>query len=750
MNRIGIGIRILLVCSGLYGCISCTSKIKKTQISLDSYVLEEGFELEMVASEPLLHAPVAMSFDDKGRIWVAEMPGYMSDFEGKGEDNPNGSIKILEDTNGDGQADVTKIFLDSLVLPRAIAHVYGGLLYAEPPYLYFSEIENDKPKNTIVVDSLYASDGNPEHQPNGLLMNIDNWIYNAKSNFRYRRVAGNWVKEPTTFRGQWGITKDNFGRLYYNDNATQLRGDYVLPNRLTKNEYMTPNIGVNTTLTKDQRVYPLQATLVNRGYIPGVLNADSLLLHVTAACSPLVYRGGSFPKEYTADNVFVCVPEGNLIKRNLLTYYGDSTAAHQAWQGKEFLASLDKGFRPVGLSNGPDGSMYVVDMHRGIIQHQAYSSPYYKGKAKLTQLDTLINYGRILRISKSGSSSFTVGLQQGNPLEMLNHDNGWLRDRAQQQLIQHSKLSDISVLRALVLNDAEPKAQVHALYVLEGTKQLSLDLLIEALASSNSSLVAHALVLSEIFIHQDNVKQVLPVFAELLDRNSAEIELYLATTLGQWSGVSESNFFLLLRQLALKSADKQIIREAILSGLPSGGSSFLNYTASKDDDKLAALNKDLFAVVENQKTNTKNRIYTSIALKEDNRTKGAKLFRQICASCHGIGGDGIEGLAPPLVKSEYLSKPLERLGLIILHGLNGPVHVNGKQYEFNQGMPGVIANESITDEDIAGIISYVTNSFSNKPSGLSAETIEKLREMKSKSGGEYTEKELLEMFLTDL
>lgn len=65
-----------------------------------------------------------------------------------------------------------------------------------------------------------------------------------------------------------------------------------------------------------------------------------------------------------------------MINRNLLTFTGDSTIAEQAWQGKEFLASTDEGFRPVNLKNGPNGSMYIVDMHRGIIGHHAYLSPY--------------------------------------------------------------------------------------------------------------------------------------------------------------------------------------------------------------------------------------------------------------------------------------------------------------------------------------------------------------------------------------
>ena len=167
--------------------VSCKKKFNEPIISLDNYKIEEGFNLELVASEPLLAAPVAIDFDTKGRIWVVEMSGFMKNIEGTEEEEPSGSIKILEDLDKDGVMDHAKLFLDSLVIPGALGLVYGGLLYAEPPNLYFVDIKNDKPIDRVLVDSLYATGGNPEHQPNGLLLNIDNWIYSAKSHFRYQR-----------------------------------------------------------------------------------------------------------------------------------------------------------------------------------------------------------------------------------------------------------------------------------------------------------------------------------------------------------------------------------------------------------------------------------------------------------------------------------------------------------------------------------------------------------------------------------
>ena len=703
--------------------------------------------MEMVASEPLLTAPVAIDFDTKGRIWVAEMAGFMVNLEGDDEDLPSGSIKILEDLDNDGIMDHAKTFLDSLVMPRALALVYGGLLYAESPNLYFVEIEDDKPVNRVLVDSLYATVGNPEHQPNGLMMNLDNWIYNAKSNFRYQRKDGVWKKEPTTNRGQWGISHDNFGRLYYNNNSTQLLGDHILPNRLVRNKYFIPRKGVDETLTKDNRVYPLHAASVNRGYEEGVLNQDSLLVNVTAACGPLVYRGGMFPADYD-QNVFVCVPEANLIKRNILSFYGDRVEAKQAWQGKEFLASTDEGFRPVNLSNGPDGNMYVVDMHRGVIQHYAFLSPYLKKISAEKKLDTILDYGRILRVRSKDKLAREIPDLETLPaprlLDFLKDSNGWIRDRAQQYLIHKNDKGVLPGLKEMALDNKSPLAQLHALYVLKGLNVLSFDFLQQLAISGGPEATAHALVLMEDYASEKNVPKAKDLFAELLNRNEPMLDLYLSTTLGIWAKYDQEVFFSFIYDLSSKYKDNVIVQEAILSGSEGVMSVLKLKLEEKDNLKNTDLDVLVAASLERQENNRPNYIYSTQIARADSRTNGAILFRQICASCHSSSGEGIRGLAPPLVGSEYISNHLEQLGLIILHGLKGPLLINGEVYDNNHQMPGLKYNKSLSDKDISDIISYVTNAFSVNPKGLKPEKIKELRGVSSKDGMEYTEKELFE------
>ncbi|ADB40978.1 DUF7133 domain-containing protein [Spirosoma linguale] len=715
---------------------------EEPKISPENYIVEDGFKLKLIASESLLKAPVSLDFDDKGRMWVVEMIGYMPNLEGIGEEEPTGRISILEDRDKNGVADHAKVFLDKLVLPRALAHVYGGLLYVDGPKLWFVEIKNDKPGKKTLVDPLYAEGGNVEHSSNGLMMNIDNWIYNANYNFRYQLKNGKWVKEPTTDRGQWGITRDNFGRLYYNNNSTNLQGDYVLPNKVIRNKFFKPTIAEHQRLASN-RVYPIHQTSVNRGYQPGVLDEKGFLKEVTAACGPLVYRGGAFPEAYN-QNVFVCVPEANLIKRNILHFDNTKITASQATEGKEFIASTDEGFRPVNLFNGPDGAMYVVDMHRGIIQHKAYISQYLTEQLAGKKLDTLQNAGRILKITSTTAKLNPVpDLSKATANQLvasLSSPNGWLRDRAQQLLIQKKDLSVVGPLTRLAKADNSFSTAIHALYVLEGLNALSFATLSDIINQSKQpETVAHALGLLERFAAPQQVGKMKAMSTQLLARNDETVDLYLAMSLRAWSKLSEGTFLPVLAEIDKKYVSKPIFQEAITSTLDGQEEQYL---ASMDPSDL--LKKNITATIARRQKNDMNSIYVVQTNEVDTRTKGLKLFRAICATCHGPDGKGIQDLAPPLKGSEYIDGSMKRLAAIILHGVSGPIHVNGKLYHLNNEMPALLNNKDISDQDIVDIIQYTQNALAKEGKRISAADVKKMRDKKPAGSGVLTEKQLLE------
>ena len=713
---------------------------KEPKISLEKYKIEDGFELSVIASESFFKAPVAMDFDNKGRMWVVEMIGYMPNIEGVGEDEPNGRISILEDLDNDGVIDHSKTFLDKLILPRALAQVYGGLLYSDGPKLWFVEIKNDKPGKKTLVDPIYAEGGNVEHTSNGLMMNIDNWIYNANYNFRYQLKNGKWLKEPTTNRGQWGITKDNFGRLYYNNNSTQLQGDYVLPNKAIRNKYFKPTAAEGQKLTND-KVYPIHKTSVNRGYQKGVLDERGYLTEVTASCGPLIYRGGAFPITYN-QNAFVCVPEANLIKRNILSFNNLQTVANQAVEGKEFIASTDEGFRPVNLFNGPDGAMYIVDMHRGIIQHKAYISQYLSEQLSNKKLDTLQNAGRILKvISKTNKLNPIPDLSKASTKDLvalLSHPNGWLRDRSQQLLIQKNDKTTIKDLIALTKLNNVFSSAIHSLYVLDGLNALTFGTLSDVISQSKQpEVIAHALGLSERFASVQNSTKIKALSTQLLTQNNDLIDLYLAYSLNSWLKIDNS-VLSIFAQIEKKHLDKRMYQEAIVSSLEGKEEQYLT---TQNPSNL--LKSNLTIAINNHQKKELNSIFVKEKNVVDNRTKGLQLFRTICATCHGADGKGIQDLAPPLKGSEYIDGSMKRLASIILHGLSGPLTVNGKLYQLNNEMPGLVNNKEISDQDIVDIIKYTQNAFAKEGKGIYPSDVKILREKKP-VGVLFNEKQLLE------
>lgn len=724
--------------------IIAEAPVLSPQESIQAMKAENGFEVKLVASEPLISAPVALNFDDKGRIWAVEMQGYMPDTVGSGENIPNGKIVILEDKDGDGIMDDRKVFLDSLILPRALCLIENGLLVAEPPNLWYVEIINDHPGKKILVDSAYALGGNAEHQPNALFRGIDNWIYNAKSARRYRKKGDQWLIERTHFRGQWSISQDDFGRLYYNTNSQNLLGDYFFPSLGAGNENQRSVAGYSVDIIKDNRVYPIRPTTgVNRGYREGELDDSSRLVSFTAACGPLVYRGDLFDSTYH-ENVFVAEPSANLIKRNILREEGYITEGKQAYSGKEFLASIDERFRPVSLYNGPDGAMYVVDMYRGIIQHRTYLTGYLKSEIEKRGLTLPLNCGRLYKVVPAGKKLKPV-LIPHEPIALVNllkDKNGWIRDKAQQMLVDGKMISAELELRKYLKESSDPVEVVHAMWTLEGLGMLKYEDLADLFKHPDWKVRASALTAVSSVVNSNNYRQFAAEIRQAISGQDTLIAPYIAFQLHCISAFNQPMADTLWMDIAKKYPDNRYVADALITNIEKREKFFYNTIRSIEPDTNLAINRQFEKTLDDIKKNESGK---NMAQLNAQFPKAAQVYRVVCRSCHGSDGNGIVSLAPPLNQSSWVTGDKRKLIAIVLYGLTGPVTVNNKVYktpEVSGEMPGLVNSDELNEDDIAQTLSYIRKNWNNKASAVTKEDVMEVRRRWGNRQQPFTEAEL--------
>lgn len=784
--------------------------------ALQSFELADPeLEIQLVASEPLVQDPVAITFDEAGRLWVVEMLGFMQDIEGTGENERIGRVSILTDDDGDGRMDTSQIFLDSLILPRAIAVVNGGALIAENIPLWFAEdVDGDlKADKRTLIDSTYGGQGMPEHSANGLWKGMDNWYYNAKSKSRYRKIDKKWTKEETEFRGQWGICHDNWGRLFYNYNWSQLHADLVPPNALQRNKNHKSSSGIDHGLTLDRKIYPIRSnTAVNRGYVPGTLDEEGKLLEFASACGPLIYRGDILPSSYLG-NAFVCEPTGNLIKRNSVNEDGFMLSAQGVYENREFLASTDERFRPISLASGPDGALYVVDMYKGIIQHGPYMTEYLREETLKRKLDKPIHMGRIWRITLKDNKTVKAEdfskLKTAELVNLLKHPNGWTRDMAQRLLMERGDLTAIPELEKLLSSD-NSLAQLHALWTLEGLGNTNPEPYLISLKATDSKVAQTALRISAGLIEeQPQIREDIKLFiAGTYDGSDPILQMQMVLT----SDLLEPQLAFSLSKKFLEAYGSQpVARDVVMSSMAEREYAFfksifadetwssydqnreifiemlVGSIANKGDEEevMALLNR--LESLENSKTNwvsvaiangfvnnsntqkaerikisSEPSIFKSIKtpdtlnqnlltsleerfvwpgkpiadppeitdlVKIDQAvmTIGRQKYLNLCANCHGTQGEGMARFAPPLQNSEWVTGDKEKLAMILLHGMEGPVWVNGKEYNIPEILPNMSSFSTLQNRDIAAILTYIRNSWGNTGEAISSGTVGKIR-----------------------
>ncbi len=550
--------------------------------ALKTFYLPPGYSVELVASEPLVKDPVAVDWDAEGRLWVVEMPGYMRNILGENERDPVGRVIVLEDENGDGRMDTRTVFADGLVLARAVKVLDRGVLVGEPPNAWLMRDTNgDLRMDTkeLVTNQYGRLEADPQNNANEFHWGLDNWMHLAAQDIELRLKNGAFEVRRTLRRGQWGVAEDDAGRIYRNTNESALHVDLVPSVYFARNPNLLRTRGSYERLADDNPdlniVWPVRPTpATNRAYQFGILRADGSLARYTAVCGPLVYRGDRLPADLYG-NVFVAEPAANLVSRIVLSDDGTTLGARKAYGRGEFLASTDERFRPVYLSNAPDGTLYVVDMYRGILEDRLSMTEYLRDQILARKLEQPIGLGRIYRVvhetTRRDPARALASASPAQLVAMLSHRNGWWRDNAQRLLVERRPRSVIPALARLAQSAPDWRTRLHALWTLDGMDAIDPAAVTRALGDVSRDVRAAAVRLAERWLGRPNHPLHAVVLKRLQDADWA-VRRQLAASLGALPASERDPAVISLLDA---HADDPVTLDAALSGLRGGDAAVL-------------------------------------------------------------------------------------------------------------------------------------------------------------------------------
>ncbi len=671
------------------------------EASIESMYIPKGYRVELVASEPLINEPVEIAWGPNGKLYVAEMLTYMQDIDGTNQDMPWSRISVLEDQDGDGKMDKSTVFIDSLILPRILLplddRVIVGETYQRNLWSY-RDTNNDNvaDEKILILEDTVRDNSNLEHQSANMIWSIDNWLYVSRNSLRYRFIDGQIEVDtlddaPT---GQWGLTEDENGQLFYSS-----AGGEVPALGYQQHPYYGSLEMDGKWDTGFEETWPVIGTPDVQGG-KRRLREDGTLNHFTASCGQSIFLGDKLP---AYGDLFIPEPVGRLIRRAKVNYVEGQAVLSNAYHETEFLASTDANFRPVQTKTGPDGCLYIVDMYRGIIQEGTWvrEGSFLRPVVKRKKLDKNIGKGRIYRVVHNqmtpGNIEKLMDLSSEELLPYLNHPNGWYRITAQKLLVLRQDKSVVNMLKKVIkgrpaamkkFSKNQDLGRLHALWTLEGLSKIDEVLILTVLKDNDPRVRRAALRISESFLGAANEKVLTAVKSLRKDENK-KVLVQLILSLSTMNDEESKN----------------IIREIITTNPESKAIKKIGEEHIKEEAPALVSLKHKYRLL------PAGQRYRII--------EGFKIYKNLCATCHGKEGEGIGELAPPLVGSPRVVGNKEKLAKILLHGLNGPI--NGKEY---QGVMVGMKNQD--DKWIASILTYVRHHL-NEKDGVGPWVVSKVR-----------------------
>jgi uncharacterized protein len=497
--------------------------------SMKHIQIPADFNLSLFASEPAVQHPIAMAWDERGRLYVLITKDYPNERKDTGGTD---FILICEDTNADGKADKFTKFAEGLSIPTGLVFANGGMVVSQAPHMLFLK-DTDGDDKADVKQVLFSGFGTGDTHagPSNLHYGFDNWIWGcvgysgydgSKSGitgdtlkfgqafFRFKTgLDGNegpkleWM--TSTNNNTWGLAFNEAGDVF-GSTANNAHGWYMaIPHKFFPNPGINNDNGSRSTDTHKEM----------KTITPKIRQVD-VFGGFTAASGHNFYTARAFPQNYWNKMAFVSEPTGHVLHQNNMVKNGSNYDDKEAFN---LMASADEWFSPVFSQVGPDGAVWVADWYSYIIQHNPKPDGFAMGAGNAYETDLRdYTHGRIYRVGFNQAPEYKpLKLSINDPMGLifaLNNDNMFWRNHAQRLLVERGNKDILPALYAIINNKHTDKiglntAAIHALWALQGLNGINKNK--EALMVINSALSHSSWAVRK------NAIQVLPNNAEAVN-----------------------------------------------------------------------------------------------------------------------------------------------------------------------------------------------------------------------------------------
>ncbi|MEO8482382.1 MAG: c-type cytochrome [Acidobacteriota bacterium] len=665
--------------------------------------LQPGFTLDSVLADPDIEESAQIAFDGNGRLFVLELRSYMQDADGGGTLAPVGRVSRHEDRDNDGVYETHTVFVDKLVFPRFVLP-FGAdaILTKESNADEVWKYTDTNGDGVADKKDLFATGlgrlANVEHQESHFMWGMDNWIYSTYNQVRIRWTPGGILREPTGANGaQWGVTQDNYGKPWFQSGASGMPGYFEFP--VVYGNFQNPDRfepDLNITWGAPVRLADMQ------GGMNSVRMPDGSLARATGSAGNDVYRGDRLPKDMIGD-YFYGETVARIVRRLHPVKTEGLTQLRNVYPLSEFIRSTDPLFRPVDMTTAPDGTMYITDMYRGIIQESQWSGPgtYLRQRINQYDLDKVVRHGRIWRLSYEGIGRRTTQPRMLNETaaQLVTHltdPNGWWRDTAQQLIVIKQDKSVVPALKAMARTSTNQLARIHALWTLEGLAAADAPLVREFMASPDPQIRQQGIRVSET-LYKAGDRSFGNDWKAMTKDADVDVVLQALLTINLLK-VTDAKTVIETTKASNQTKGVQLVTGLILNPPAGRGGGGAGAPAS-----------------------------TRTAAEEAVLARGQTVYTELCFACHGDDGRGAAKDGSPLAMAPSLAGSTRVLGhrdhviKVLLHGLTGPL--GGNTYS-----EVMIPMGQQTDEWIAAAGSYVRNAFGNRASFITASDVARVRE----------------------